>query len=39
MQIISIISTKGDEGKSTNAANRSGFYVDAGLKTHLIDSD
>ncbi|HEE3575332.1 TPA: ParA family protein, partial [Klebsiella pneumoniae] len=39
MQVISIISTKGGEGKSTHAANLSGFLADAGLKTLLIDGD
>lgn len=39
MQIVSIISTKGGEGKSTHAANLSGFCADAGLKTLLIDGD
>ncbi|HFV9294015.1 TPA: ParA family protein [Serratia fonticola] len=39
MHVISIISTKGGEGKSTHAANLSGFCADAGLKTLLIDGD
>lgn len=39
MYVISIISTKGGEGKSTHAANISGFCADAGLKTLLIDGD
>ncbi|HDT5708096.1 ParA family protein [Klebsiella sp. GG_Kp179] len=39
MQVISIISTKGGEGKSTHAAKLSGFLADAGLKTLLIDGD
>lgn len=39
MNVISIISTKGGEGKSTHAANLSGFCADAGLKTLLIDGD
>ncbi|BFI65220.1 MULTISPECIES: ParA family protein [Yersinia pseudotuberculosis complex] len=39
MHVISVISTKGGEGKSTHAANISGFCADAGLKTLLIDGD
>ncbi|EKS6888733.1 ParA family protein [Enterobacter bugandensis] len=39
MQVISIISTKGGEGKSTHAANLAGMCADAGLKTLLIDGD
>ncbi|MGS7193241.1 ParA family protein [Enterobacter cloacae subsp. dissolvens] len=39
MQVISIISTKGGEGKSTHAANLAGICADAGLKTLLIDGD
>lgn len=39
MHIISIISTKGGEGKSTHSANLAGFFADAGLKTLLIDGD
>ncbi|VXD06534.1 Tyrosine-protein kinase CpsD [Enterobacterales bacterium 8AC] len=39
MHVISIISTKGGEGKSTHAANLGGFCADAGLKTLLIDGD
>ena len=39
MHVISIISTKGGEGKSTHAANLAGFCADAGLKTLLIDGD
>lgn len=38
-KIISVISTKGGEGKSTHAANLSGFFADSGLKTLLIDGD
>ncbi|WP_436976453.1 ParA family protein, partial [Salmonella enterica] len=36
-QILSIISTKGGEGKSTQGAYLAGFTADAGLKTLLID--
>lgn len=39
MHVISVISTKGGEGKSTHAGNISGFCADAGLKTLLIDGD
>ncbi|AHG20617.1 hypothetical protein Z042_14060 [Chania multitudinisentens RB-25] len=39
MHVISIISTKGGEGKSTHAANLAGLCADAGLKTLLIDAD
>ncbi|HCR3204800.1 TPA: ParA family protein [Morganella morganii subsp. morganii] len=39
MHIISIISTKGGEGKSTHSANLAGFFADTGLKTLLIDGD
>ncbi|MBW5814227.1 MULTISPECIES: ParA family protein [Yersinia] len=39
MYIIPVISTKGGEGKSTQAANLAGFLADAGLKTLLIDGD
>jgi len=38
-QILPIISTKGGEGKSTQAANIAGFLADSGLKTLLIDGD
>ncbi|EBY8645171.1 ParA family protein [Salmonella enterica subsp. enterica] len=38
-QILSIISTKGGEGKSTQGAYLAGFTADAGLKTLLIDGD
>lgn len=39
MHVISVISTKGGEGKSTHAANLGGICADAGLKTLLIDGD
>ncbi|WP_226092987.1 ParA family protein [Dickeya oryzae] len=39
MHIIPVISTKGGEGKSTQAANLAGFLADAGIKTLLIDGD
>jgi len=39
MHVIPVISTKGGEGKSTQAANLAGFLADAGLKTLLIDGD
>ncbi|SMG55527.1 ParA family protein [Cedecea sp. NFIX57] len=39
MKILPVISTKGGEGKSTQAANLAGFLADAGLKTLLIDGD
>lgn len=39
MHIIPVISTKGGEGKSTQAANLAGFLADAGLRTLLIDGD
>ncbi|SUB29257.1 putative ATPase [Yersinia pseudotuberculosis] len=39
MHVIPIISTKGGEGKSTQAANLAGFLADAGLKVLLIDGD
>jgi len=38
-RIVSIISTKGGEGKSTKSANIAGFVADAGKKTLLIDGD
>lgn len=38
-QVLSIISTKGGEGKSTQGAYLAGFTADAGLKTLLIDGD
>lgn len=39
MYVISVISTKGGEGKSTHSANLAGICADAGLKTLLIDAD
>lgn len=39
MHVIPVISTKGGEGKSTQAANLAGFLADAGLKVLLIDGD
>lgn len=39
MHVISVVSTKGGEGKSTHSANLAGFCADAGLKTLLIDGD
>ena len=38
-KILPIISTKGGEGKSTQAGNIAGFCADAGLKVLLIDGD
>ena len=37
--IAPVISTKGGEGKSTQAANLAGFLADAGLRTLLLDGD
>lgn len=37
--IVPVISTKGGEGKSTQAANLAGFLADAGLKVLLVDGD
>jgi chromosome partitioning related protein ParA len=37
--IVPVISTKGGEGKSTQAANLAGFLADAGLRTLLVDGD
>ncbi|MCC3705160.1 ParA family protein [Rouxiella badensis] len=37
--IVPVISTKGGEGKSTQAGNLASFAADAGLKTLLIDGD
>ncbi|WP_096248490.1 conjugal transfer protein TraG N-terminal domain-containing protein [Escherichia coli] len=39
MHVISVISTKGGEGKSTKSANLAGLCADAGLKTLLLDGD
>lgn len=39
MQVISVISTKGGVGKTTVAANLSGFIADAGLRVLLLDLD
>ncbi|NDL64306.1 ParA family protein [Acerihabitans arboris] len=39
MHIIPVISTKGGEGKSTQAANLAGFLADSGVKVLLIDGD
>jgi len=39
MHVIPVISTKGGEGKSTQAANLAGFLADSGLKILLIDGD
>ncbi len=39
MQVISVISTKGDVGKTTIAANPRGFVADAGLRILLLDLD
>ncbi|MGT1662824.1 ParA family protein, partial [Salmonella enterica subsp. enterica serovar Typhimurium] len=39
MHVISVISTKGGEGKSSHSANLAVFCADAGLKTLLIDGD
>ncbi len=36
MQVISVISTKGGEGKSTYSANLAGICADAGLKHYLL---
>ncbi|HEY2454451.1 MAG TPA: ParA family protein [Scandinavium sp.] len=38
-RILPVISTKGGEGKSTQAANLAGFLADAGIKVLLIDGD
>lgn len=38
-RILPIVSTKGGEGKSTQAANLGGFLADAGIKTLIIDGD
>jgi chromosome partitioning related protein ParA len=38
-QIVPIVSTKGGEGKSTQAGNLAGFLADSGLRTLLIDGD
>ncbi|WP_420497833.1 ParA family protein [Xenorhabdus khoisanae] len=37
--IVPFVSTKGGEGKSTQAGNTAGFCADAGLKTLLLDGD
>lgn len=39
MQVISVISTKGDVGKTTIAANPRGFVANAGLRVLLLDLD
>ncbi|TYL42062.1 ParA family protein [Dickeya sp. ws52] len=39
MQVISVISTQGDVGKTTIAANPKGFVADAGLRILLLDLD
>lgn len=36
MRVISVISTKGGEGKSTHSANLAGICADAGLKHCLL---
>ncbi|ADP10376.1 hypothetical protein EJP617_06950 [Erwinia sp. Ejp617] len=38
-QVLPVVSTKGGEGKSTQAANLGGFLADAGIKVLLIDGD
>ncbi len=38
-QIVPVTSTKGGEGKSTQAGNLAGFLADSGLRTLLIDGD
>lgn len=38
-RVIPVVSTKGGEGKSTQAANLAAFLADAGLKTLLLDGD
>ncbi|MCT9872273.1 ParA family protein, partial [Paenarthrobacter aurescens] len=38
-KVIPVVSTKGGEGKSTQAANLGGFLADAGIKTLIIDGD
>ncbi|MFY7114764.1 ParA family protein [Enterobacter cloacae complex sp. SHL020] len=38
-KILPVVSTKGGEGKSTQAANLGGFLADAGIKTLIIDGD
>ncbi|MCI4234965.1 ParA family protein [Dickeya dianthicola] len=39
MQVISVISTQGDVGKTTIAANPRGFVADAGLRILLLNLD
>nr|WP_159464901.1 ParA family protein [Scandinavium goeteborgense] len=38
-RVVPVTSTKGGEGKSTQAGNLAGFLADAGLRTLLIDGD
>lgn len=38
-KICPVVSTKGGEGKSTQAANLGGFLADAGIKVLIIDGD
>ena len=38
-KVVPVVSTKGGEGKSTQAANLGGFLADAGIKTLIIDGD
>ncbi|MBS1206049.1 MAG: chromosome partitioning protein ParA [Proteobacteria bacterium] len=38
-KVVPVVSTKGGEGKSTQAANLAGFLADAGIKTLIIDGD
>ncbi len=38
-KVVPVVSTKGGEGKSTQAANLAGFLADAGIKTFIIDGD
>lgn len=38
-KVVPIVSTKGGEGKSTQAANLGGFLADAGIKVLIIDGD
>ncbi|ORM92180.1 ParA family protein [Pantoea cypripedii] len=38
-KVVPVVSTKGGEGKSTQAANLGGFLADAGIKVLIIDGD
>ena len=39
MLVVTVVSTKGGEGKTTTAANLGGFAADAGLRVLLLDLD